>query len=136
MSQSNKTSQEVKLPDVRGKYKLNASLAHLSWFKVGGNADILFKPEDSEDISSFLKQNINQLPVIVLGAGSNIIIRDQGVEGVVVKLGRNFTNIEILSDNKLSVGGKKICSTSLKFGFNIFCQLELDLIMPRNGVTT
>ena len=131
MSQSNKNSKEVKLPDVRGKYKLNASLAHLSWFKVGGNADILFKPEDSEDISSFLKQNINQLPVMVLGAGSNIIIRDQGVEGVVVKLGRNFTNIEILSDNKLSVGAGCLNFNLAKFAqANAFAGFEFLVGIP------
>ena len=94
----------MNLPLVRGKYKLNYNLAHLTWFKVGGAADILFKPEDAEDLASFLKQNASTLPVRVLGAGSNIIIRDKGIEGVVVKLGRGFTAMEILPDGKLSAG--------------------------------
>ncbi len=92
------------LPLVRGKYKLNYNLAHLTWFKVGGAADILFKPKDAEDLASFLQQNANTLPVTVLGAGSNMIIRDKGIEGVVVKLGQGFTAMEILPDGKLSVG--------------------------------
>jgi len=106
MTQNNKEITPHDLPIVRGKLKVGAPLAHLTWFKVGGNADILFKPEDAEDLSSFLKQNAEklQLPVMVLGAGSNIIIRDHGIEGYVIKLGRNFTDIEILPGGRLSVG--------------------------------
>ena len=92
------------LPLVRGKYKLNYNLAHLTWFKVGGGADVLFKPEDAEDLASFLQQNAGTLPVRALGTGSNMIIRDKGIEGVVVKLGQGFTAMEILPDRKLSVG--------------------------------
>ncbi len=89
---------------IRGTYKLNYNLAHLTWFKVGGKADILFKPEDTQDLCEFLKQNSSILPVTVIGAGSNTIIRDKGIEGIVVKLGRGFTDIELLPDNKISVG--------------------------------
>lgn len=81
------------LPNVRGKIKADASLASTSWFKVGGNADVLFKPEDIEDLSHFLKNLPLDIPVTVLGATSNIIIRDKGVRGVVIKLGRGFTDI-------------------------------------------
>ena len=94
----------MNLPKVRGKYKFDYNIAHLTWFKVGGNADILFKPEDSEDLADFLKEKDSTLGVMVLGAGSNIIIRDGGIEGVVVKLGRSFTQIEELSDGNLVVG--------------------------------
>ena len=94
----------MNLPKVRGKYKFDYNIAHLTWFKVGGNADILFKPEDSEDLAYFLKEKDSNLEVMVLGAGSNIIIRDGGVQGVVVKLGRSFTRIEELSDGNLAVG--------------------------------
>ena len=69
------------LPKVRGKYKFDYNIAHLTWFKVGGNTDILFKPEDIEDLSYFLKEKDNNLAVMVLGAGSNIIIRDGGFDG-------------------------------------------------------
>lgn len=92
------------LPKVRGKYKFDYNIAHLTWFKVGGNADILFKPEDSEDLAHFLKEKDSNLEVMVLGAGSNIIIRDGGIKGVVVKLGRSFTEIEELPDGNLAVG--------------------------------
>jgi UDP-N-acetylmuramate dehydrogenase len=92
------------LPQVRGQYKLNYNLAHLTWFKVGGRADVLFKPEDTEDLISFLSQNQNKIPVTVLGAGSNIIIRDKGIEGVVIKLGRSFTTIEVDTQGRLVVG--------------------------------
>lgn len=92
------------LPKVRGKYKLNYNIAHLTWFKVGGNADILFKPEDSEDLAYFLKEKDPNLEVMVLGAGSNIVIRDGGIKGVVVKLGRAFTEIEELPNGTLAVG--------------------------------
>lgn len=92
------------LPKVRGKYKLDYNIAPLTWFKVGGNAEILFKPEDSEDLAYFLKEKDVKLEVMVLGAGSNIVIRDGGVQGVVVKLGRSFTKIEELPDGTFAVG--------------------------------
>jgi UDP-N-acetylmuramate dehydrogenase len=92
------------LPKVKGKYKFDYSLAHLNWFKVGGKADILFKPEDKEDLSYFLQEKDKNIEVMILGAGSNIIIRDGGVAGVVVKLGRLFTFIEEMKDGNLSVG--------------------------------
>ncbi len=94
----------MKLPNVRGKYKESYNLAHLTWFKVGGAADVLYKPFDEEDIADFLKQNNGKLPVSVIGAGSNIIIRDRGIEGVVIKLGSGFTGIEILPEGDLLVG--------------------------------
>lgn len=84
------------LPQVRGQYRLNAPLAKTTWFQVGGNADVLFKPADAQDLADFLKANT--LPVTVLGVGSNLIIRDGGIEGVVVKLGRGFTQAEVQGD--------------------------------------
>ena len=94
----------MKLPDIRGVYKLNYNLAHLTWLKVGGPADVLFKPKDQEDLVSFLQQNMGALPVAVIGAGSNLIIRDAGIDGVVIKLGAGFTDIKILPDGNLQVG--------------------------------
>ena len=101
---------------IRGIYKLNYNLAHLTWLKVGGAADVLFKPEDTEDLREFLKQNASILPVTVLGAGSNIIIRDGGIEGIVIKLGRGFTDIELLENgNILSVGAACLNFNLAKF---------------------
>lgn len=89
------------LPQVRGQYRFNAPLAKTTWFQVGGNADVLFKPADAQDLADFLK--VNTLPVTVLGVGSNLIIRDGGIEGVVIKLGRGFTQAEI-SGNEIEAG--------------------------------
>ena len=105
----------MKLPIVRGKYRENYNLAHLTWFKVGGAADVLYKPVDEDDIANFLKQNGGKLPVTVIGAGSNIIIRDRGVEGVVIKLGSGFTEIEILPEGDLLVGAACLNFNLAKF---------------------
>ncbi len=105
----------MKLPIVRGKYKENYKLAHLTWFKVGGAADVLYKPVDEDDIANFLEQNGGKLPVTVIGAGSNIIIRDGGVEGVVIKLGSGFTEIEILPEGDLLVGAACLNFNLAKF---------------------
>ncbi len=97
------------LPKILGKYKLNYNIAHLTWFKVGGNAEILFKPKDAYDLINFLKQNAqnseNKLPITVIGAGSNLIVRDGGIDGFVVKLGAGFTEININKEGLLEVGG-------------------------------
>ncbi len=92
------------LPKVKGIYKENSKLAHLTWFKVGGNADILFKPLDEEDLADFLKKIEKKVPITIIGAGSNVIIRDKGVEGVVVKLANSFTEIDTLANGNLLVG--------------------------------
>jgi UDP-N-acetylmuramate dehydrogenase len=102
----------------RGIYKLNYNLAHLTWLKVGGEADILFKPEDLEDLREFLKQNASILPITALGAGSNVIIRDEGIEGIVIKLGRGFTDIKFLEDGEVSVGAACLNFNLAKFALN------------------
>lgn len=106
------------LPKVRGIYKKNYNLAKLTWFKTGGNADIFFKPEDEEDLIDFLKQNKLNLPVNIIGAGSNIIIRDGGIEGVIIKLGRNFTEIKLLPNSTLLVGAGCLNFNLAKFAQN------------------
>jgi UDP-N-acetylmuramate dehydrogenase len=85
----------TRLPKVRGRYREGAELAKSNWFQVGGPAEVLFKPEDKEDLADFLKQKPKNVPVTVLGVGSNIIVRDGGIEGVVIKLGRGFAGCEI-----------------------------------------
>jgi len=106
----------MSLPIVKGEYKRDYNLKHLTWFKVGGNAEVFFKPVDSEDLASFLVQNNQKLPITIFGAGSNIIIRDGGIEGVTVKLGQNFSNIESIDDH-LIVG-----SSCLNYNLAKFCQ--------------
>ena len=82
------------LPTVRGKLLLNEPLAPFTWLRVGGAADVLFIPADAEDLADFLKGLDAAVPVAVIGVGSNLIVRDGGVEGVVIRLaGRAFAGI-------------------------------------------
>jgi UDP-N-acetylmuramate dehydrogenase len=84
------------LPAVRGKLVFDAPLAPFTWFRVGGPADVLFLPADAADLSAFLAALPPEVPVTTLGVGSNVIIRDGGVEGVVLRLsGRGFANIHV-----------------------------------------
>ena len=92
-------------PVVRGKLKAGAPLAPLVWFKSGGAAEWLFEPADEADLVAFLKQLDRQVPVMALGLGSNMIVRDGGVSGVVVRLGKPFAKIEPLDDLTLRCGG-------------------------------
>ena len=84
------------LPEVRGRLLRDEPLAPFTWFRVGGAADILFLPADAEDLAALLKALPPEVPVTVLGVGSNVIVRDGGVEGVVVRLaGRAFGQIAV-----------------------------------------
>ncbi len=82
------------LPAVRGKLLEGEPLAPFTWFRVGGPADVLFLPEDQGDLAAFLKGLPHETPVTVLGVGSNTLVRDGGVEGVVIRLGRGFNAVE------------------------------------------
>ena len=83
------------LPEVRGSYRPAAQLSKTTWFQVGGPADVLFKPADTNDLAHFLREKPANIPVTVLGVGSNVIIRDGGIRGVVIKLGRGFTDVSL-----------------------------------------
>lgn len=91
------------MPPVRGKIITNFPLSKLTWLGVGGPADILFEPEDKEDLMFFVEAKKN-LPVTIIGGCSNLLVRDGGIPGVVVKLGKSFSNIELLEDNKIHCG--------------------------------
>ena len=82
-----------KLPDVRGVLTSNRSLADLTWMRVGGPADVLFQPADIEDLAAFMKALDTSVPVFTMGVGSNLIVRDGGISGVVIRLGRGFNAI-------------------------------------------
>ncbi len=84
-----------KLPATRGRLLANQSLAELTWFRVGGPAQVLFMPEDEQDLAHFLAGLPAEIPVTVVGLGSNLIVRDGGVAGVVVRLGRGFGDIAV-----------------------------------------
>jgi len=83
------------LPELRGRLLPNQSLAELTWFRVGGPAQVLFMPEDEADLSYFLSHLPADIPVTVIGLGSNLIVRDGGVPGVVIRLGRGFNEIAV-----------------------------------------
>ena len=93
------------LPKVRGKLTPDAPLAKLVWFKSGGAADWLFEPADLDDLSAFLRDLDPATPVMALGLGSNLIVRDGGVPGVVVRLGKAFAQVRYLSEHTLDCGG-------------------------------
>ena len=94
------------LPTVRGKLLRDEPLGPYTWFRVGGNADVLFIPADADDLADFLKALDPAVPVQVLGVGSNVIVRDGGVEGVVVRLaGRPFGGVTVEGDTVTAGAG-------------------------------
>lgn len=93
------TDWRASLPSVRGKLLRDEPLGPFTWFRVGGAADVLYLPADHDDLARFLNQLPPTVPVTVLGVGSNVIIRDGGVAGVVIRLsGRAFAGVEIQGD--------------------------------------
>ncbi len=93
----------IDLPSVRGVLTPNRDLSDLTWMRVGGPADVLFQPADEDDLRSFLAALPLDVPVFVMGVGSNLIVRDGGVRGVVIRLGRGFNGIDF-ADNIVQVG--------------------------------
>ena len=93
------------LPGVAGKLSPHAPLAPLVWFKSGGCADWLFEPKDLADLRDFLRDLDPAVPVMALGLGSNLIVRDGGVPGVVVRLGKAFAKVSALDATTLDCGG-------------------------------
>jgi UDP-N-acetylmuramate dehydrogenase len=88
-----------------GSFRENVDLSKINWFRVGGSAKYLFKPKSISELSEFLRLNKKRfLDFLILGVGSNVIVRDQGVDGVVIRLGKEFAQIEKLSDNEIQVG--------------------------------
>lgn len=92
-----------RLPKVRGKLREGAQLAKVTWFQVGGPADVMFRPADEADLADFLKGKPEDLPVTVIGVGSNLLVRDGGIRGVVIRLGRPFTDV-VVKDGAVHAG--------------------------------
>lgn len=95
----------VPLEGIRGAVTGKAPLAKHVWFKTGGAADWLFEPADMEDLVTFIERVDGSLPVMALGLGSNLIIRDGGVPGVVVRLGKPFAGVEVTGETEITCGG-------------------------------
>ncbi|MEM8934788.1 MAG: UDP-N-acetylmuramate dehydrogenase [Pseudomonadota bacterium] len=88
-------AQSSTLPDVRGKLVAAADMSALTWLRVGGPADVLFSPADEQDLAQFLTALDPDMPVYPVGVGSNLLVRDGGIRGVVVRLGASFANIAV-----------------------------------------
>ena len=91
-----------------GKLIFDYDLKKTNWFNIGGNAKVFFKPENLKDLVNFLKNFGNKEKIFILGAGSNVLIKDQGFDGVVVKLGKDFSNISILPNKTIIAGSASI----------------------------
>ncbi len=92
------------LPPVRGRYTAQAPLGEVGWFRTGGRAEVLFRPADREDLRVFLAGCPADIPVTVLGVLSNTIVRDGGLRGVVIRMGRDFADMEVRSDCRILTG--------------------------------
>ncbi len=93
-----------RMPQLRGRLLANQPLADLTWFRVGGPAQALFMPEDESDLAYFLKNLPGEIPVTVIGLGSNLIVRDGGVAGIVIRLGRGFNGVTVEPGHRIRAG--------------------------------
>ena len=84
-----------RLPSPRGRLTADAPLGPQTWFRAGGNAEVLFRPADTQDLATFLAALPREVPVTVLGVGSNVLVRDGGIKGVVIRLMRGFTGVSV-----------------------------------------
>lgn len=91
------------LPKIKGKYRENADIGKMCWFKTSGIVEVLFIPQDIKDLEYFLLNKPKDLPIYVMGAGSNLLIRDGGVNGIMIRLGAGFNYIRH-EDNYIIVG--------------------------------
>ena len=94
---------KAKMPELRGRLLGGQSLSEFTWFRVGGPAQAFFLPEDENDLAYLLRNLSSQIPVTVIGAGSNLIVRDAGVPGLVIRLGRGFNDVKI-EDHRVTAG--------------------------------
>ncbi len=92
-----------RLPPLRGRVSSRVSLAAISWFRVGGPAEVMVRPADVDDLAAFLRDRPRDVPLAVLGVGSNVLIRDGGIDGIVLRLGRGFAGVSV-EGNRLRAG--------------------------------
>ncbi len=92
------------MPDLRGRLKSNAPLSDITWFRVGGPAQLLFTPADEADLAYFLQHAPVDCPRTVIGLGSNLLVRDGGIPGIVIRLGRGFGEVKIEENSRVRAG--------------------------------
>ena len=114
-----------RLGDIRGRITTDADMSDLTWFRVGGPADLLFQPADEDDLALFLQKLPVEIPVTVVGVGSNLLVRDGGVEGVVIRLSaKGFGQVENLGEYRILAGAavpdKRLAAKALEFGIGGF----------------
>lgn len=114
-----------KLDGIRGRLTPDALMSKMTWFQVGGPADLLFQPADEDDLATFLKLLPGDVPVLVVGIGSNLLVRDGGIDGVVIRLsGKGFGQIEKLDGDRLRVGAavpdKRVAAAALEHSLGGF----------------
>jgi UDP-N-acetylmuramate dehydrogenase len=95
---------QAKLPNLKGRLAANVALADITWFRVGGPAQVLFSPADEADLAYFLANIPRDLPVTVVGLGSNLLVRDGGLPGIVIRLGRGFSQISVEEGSRVRAG--------------------------------
>lgn len=94
---------KARMPELRGRLLANQPLGEFTWFRVGGPAQAFFMPEDENDLAYFLRNLPSEIPVNVIGAGSNLIVRDGGVTGAVIRLGRGFNDVKV-EEHRITAG--------------------------------
>lgn len=108
----NDTLPESLFPDgLRGRVRAHADLSKINWFQVGGPAEWLFRPEDAQDLAAFLRHHAAhapEVPITIIGVGSNLIVRDGGINGVVIRLGKGFAGIRT-EGTRLTAGASALC---------------------------
>ncbi|MFV0431823.1 MAG: UDP-N-acetylmuramate dehydrogenase [Alphaproteobacteria bacterium] len=115
------------LTELKGRYELNAPLARYTWLRVGGNADAFFRPKDEADLQYFLQNCPNDIPITILGLGSNVLIRDGGIRGIVIRLRGQFSYIEHHNDMIVAGAGTpdlRIAKYAAQLGLDGFAFLS------------
>ena len=113
------------LAGIRGKLIPDAPMETITWFRVGGPAELLFQPADEDDLAQFLKTLPADVPVTIVGIGSNLLVREAGVKGVVIRLSaKGFGAVEVVGENRLRAGAaapdKRVAAAALEAGIGGF----------------
>jgi UDP-N-acetylmuramate dehydrogenase len=117
--------ERLDVSNIRGRLTPDALMSKITWFQAGGPADLLFSPADEDDLAAFLKILPQDVPVLVVGIGSNLLVRDGGIEGVVIRLsGKGFGQVETVSETRLRAGAatpdKRLAAAALEAGLGGF----------------